>query len=82
MKIPLKIQIMGFLAALLGVFGFIFVAQTGRGMNVPQSTGRAVTGGIMLLLAGLIEGHVLGEVYALGKTSSRKDITKGRNGKE
>jgi drug/metabolite transporter (DMT)-like permease len=72
MKLDLKIWIMGGIAVLLGVFGFIFVTQAGQGLNVPQNDGYAVTGGVMLLLAGLIEGHVLGEVYDAGEKAKRE----------
>ena len=67
MKLDIKIWIMGGIAPLLGVFGFMYVSKAGQG----------VAGGIMLLLAGLIEGHVLGEVYTVGENLKQEKLRKG-----
>ncbi|MDB5183293.1 MAG: hypothetical protein JWO47_1077 [Candidatus Saccharibacteria bacterium] len=61
MKLDIKIWVMGAIAVILGVFGFTTVSKAGHG----------VIGGVMILLAGLIEGHVLGEVYDAGEKSKR-----------
>lgn len=49
-----------FIAALaLGYFGFRFVTQAGQGLDAVQNDGYGATGGVMILLAGIIVGLLI-----------------------
>jgi uncharacterized membrane protein (DUF485 family) len=76
MKATSKIRLISVIAVLLVVFGFRFVAQVGQGLNTPQNDGYGVAGGIMLVLAGLIVGYIIGKGYVFNRTPKRKDINK------
>ena len=74
MKATFKIRLVGVIAVLLVVFGFRFVTQAGQGLNVPQNDGYGATGGVMLIVGGLIEGYIIGKGYDFRRTPKRKDI--------
>ena len=74
MKATLKIRLIGLVAIILVVFGFRFVTQAGQGLNIPQNDGYGATGGVMLIVAGLIEGYIIGKGYDFRRTPKRKDI--------
>jgi hypothetical protein len=44
----------------LGYFGFRFVTQAGQGFVI-QNDGYAVTGGIIILVCGLLLGYIFGK---------------------
>ncbi len=44
------------LAIILGVYGFRWVTQAGQGLDVVQNDGYGATGGVFILIAGMIVG--------------------------
>lgn len=56
----------------LSLRGLQYVAQSGQGMAVVQNDGYTVSGGIMLLIAGILIGYDLGR----RKMQSAKRTTK------
>lgn len=57
----------------LSIRGFQYVAQSGQGISVVQNDGYTVSGGIMLLITGILIGYDLGRRKALNdKQTSKK----------
>ena len=72
-----KARFLSIISIFLTYWGFRFVTQAGQSMGTPQNDGYAVTGGIMLVLAGVIAGYTWAKAKELGlKRSSRKELKK------
>ena len=76
MKAPFRIRLISLLNLFLAYFGFRFVTQAGQGMAAVQNDGYAVTGGAMILVAGMLEGYIIGKGYSFRRNPKRKDIKK------
>lgn len=74
MNLKIKVFVLNFSAFLLAMFGFRFVTQMGQGVGVVQNDGYGATGGIMLLVAGLILGYSSTISKDMDKWVKRSDL--------